>query len=118
MPGPVWLPAVVGDPAGMRALASTLRSTANRIGSADTSISGAVAGMTFEGPAGDRFRSRARGVGRATRSAATTLESVASTLDRSAAEVEQAQADRLRRLEQMERDLEQARRERAGATAP
>ena len=104
MPGPVWLPEVVGDPAGMRALASTLRSTASRIASVDSSISGAVSAMTFEGPAGNRFRDRARGIGRVASNAATTLEGVAAALDRSAAQVEQAQADRLRRLEQMRDD--------------
>ena len=109
MPGPVWLPEVVGDPAGMRALASTLRSTATRIANVDSSISGAVSAMTFEGPAGNRFRDRARGIGRVASNAATTLEGVAAALDRSAAQVEQAQADRLRRLEQMRDDLERAR---------
>jgi hypothetical protein len=93
----------------MRALATTLRSTASRIGAAESSMAGAVSSMTFEGPAGNRFRDKARGIGRVARSAATTLEGLAATLDRSAAEVEQAQADRLRRLEQMERELREAK---------
>ncbi len=109
MPGPVWLPEVVGDPAGMRALASTLRSTATRIANVDSSISSAVSAMTFEGPAGNRFRDRARGIGRVASNAATTFEGVAAALERSATGVEQAQADRLRRLEQMRDELERAR---------
>jgi len=115
VPGPVWLPEVVGDPAGMRALASTLRSTASQIGQVESSIGSAVAGMTFEGPAGTRFRGRARGVGRAARSAAGRLEDVAATLERSATQVEQDQADRLRKLEQMRQELERAKLERAKA---
>jgi uncharacterized protein YukE len=114
VPGPVWLPEVVGDPAGMRALASTLRSAASQIGQVESGIGSAVAGMTFEGPAGTRFRSRAGGIGRVARSAAATLEDVAGTLERSAAQVEQQQADRLRKLQQMQDELARAK---AGSAA-
>jgi hypothetical protein len=98
----------------MRALASTLRSTASQIAQVESGIGSVVAGMTFEGPAGNRFRGRARGIGRVARSAAGRLEDVAATLDRSATQVEQEQADRLRRLEQMKDELERAK---AGSAA-
>jgi uncharacterized protein YukE len=115
VPGPVWLPEVVGDPAGMRALAGSLRQSAERIAQVDADVTGTVSSMTFEGPAGDRFRAGASRSGRTATSAAGRLQGLAATLDRSAAEVEQAQADRLRRLEQMQRDLEAARARAAAA---
>lgn len=114
MPGPVWLPEVVGDPAGMRSLAATLRSIGSQIAQVESGIDSAVAGMTFEGPAGNRFRGRARGMGRVAHSAAAKLEDVAATLERSATQVEQEQADRLRKLEQMREELE---RSKAGSAA-
>lgn len=116
MPGPVWLPEVVGDPAGMRALASALRRSAEQISQVDSDISAAVSSMTFEGPAGDRFRAATTTTGGRATSAAARLQSLAGTLERSAAEVEQAQAERLRRLEEMRRELEAARAQRAAAT--
>jgi uncharacterized protein YukE len=112
MPGPVWLPEVVGDPAGMRALASSLRSAADRISQIDADIAGAVGAMTFQGPAGDRFRTRSEGSGRVATRCAERLQGLAATLERSATEVEQAQAERLRRLEEMRRELEASRRAR------
>jgi uncharacterized protein YukE len=116
MPGPVWLPEVVGDPAGMRALASSLRRSAEQISQVDADVSAAVSSMTFEGPAGDRFRSAATSTGSRATSAAERLQSLAGTLERSATEVEQAQAERLRRLEEMRAEVEAARAQRAGAT--
>jgi uncharacterized protein YukE len=116
VPGPVWLPEVVGDPAGMRALASALRRSAEQISHVDSDISAAVSAMTCEGPAGDRFRTAATTTGGRATSAAERLQSLAGTLERSAAEVEQAQAERLRRLEEMRRELEAARAQRAAAT--
>ena len=64
MPGPVWLPPVPGDPAGMRALASSLRRTAEQISGVDADVGSTVSSMTFEGPAGTasaRLRLRAGG---------------------------------------------------------
>ncbi len=113
MPGPVWLPPVVGDPAGMRALAGSLRRTAEQISGVDADVGSTVSSMTFEGPAGNRFRAAASTSGRAATAVADSLQSLAGLLERSAAEVEQAQADRLRRLEEMARELEAARAQRA-----
>lgn len=113
MPGPVWLPPVPGDPAGMRALAGSLRRSAEQISQVDADIGSAVSSMTFEGPAGNRFRAAATASGRAVTAAADSLQSLADLLERSAAEVEQAQADRLRRIEEMRRELEASRAERA-----
>ena len=109
MPGPVWLPEVVGDPAGMRALASSLRQAADRVSGIESDVAGAVSSMTFEGPAGDTFRTRTAGTGRVATSVAERLQGLAATVERSAAQVEQEQAERLRRLEQMQRELEAAR---------
>ena len=53
MPGPVWLPPVVGDPAGMRAIAGSLRGTAEQVSGVDADVGSTVSAMTFEGPAGE-----------------------------------------------------------------
>ena len=115
MPGPVWLPPIPGDPAGMRALAGSLRRTADQISQVDADVGSTVSAMTFEGPAGDRFRAAASRSGRAATGAADNLQGLGDLLERSAAEVEQAQADRLRRLEEMARELEAARAQRAAS---
>ena len=113
MPGPVWLPPVVGDPAGMRALAGSLRGTAEQISGVDARRRqhGLVDDVRRTGrrpfPHG-RLDERPRRT-----AVADSLQSLAGLLERSAAEVEQAQADRLRRLEEMARELEAARAQRA-----
>lgn len=109
MPGPVWLPEVVGDPAGIRALASTLRGHAATIGWIESNCTGTVTSMTFEGPAATRFRARTEDCTRDLTSASDELLQLAGTLDRAAADVEAAQAERARKLEQMIREAEHAR---------
>lgn len=104
MPPDVWLPEVPGDPAGMRALAASLRGDADRIGGFASTTGTAVDAMTFEGPAATRIRGRVRGARRSLASAADALTAIAGTLERSASEVEQAQADRLRKMADMRRD--------------
>jgi hypothetical protein len=87
-------PPVPGDPAGMRALAATLRAVADSVESDDASVASAVGGMTFRGPAASRLRSTVAGV--LGGSAPADLNGVADQLVRAAAQVEQAQAERSR----------------------
>ena len=109
MPGPVWLPEVVGDPPGMRALAAQLRGEADRIAQVADSATGAVGSMTFEGPAATRFRQRVESARSGLRDAAQGLQGVAATLERAAADVEARQAERQRQLERLAREAEAAR---------
>ncbi|HEY3181625.1 MAG TPA: hypothetical protein VGJ77_02225 [Gaiellaceae bacterium] len=109
MPGPVWLPEVVGDPAGMRALASTLRGHAATVAWIESNCTGTVTSMTFEGPAATRFRARAEDCAKSLTSAGDELLQLAGTLDRAASDVEAAQAERARKLAEMAREAEQAR---------
>jgi uncharacterized protein YukE len=110
MPGPVWLPPVIGDPAGMRALAGRLRDTGAQIAAVQDGCRSAVGAMTFEGPAGEAFRSRVSSTESGLRGAADELESLAGSLERAAADVEAQQAEREAKLRQM---IEEARAARA-----
>jgi len=74
----------------MRQLAQQLRTAAKSLGDACHNIDGAK-GMTFEGPAGERFRGTMQGVDGAVRGAAEQLNAVAGRLERSADEVETRQ---------------------------
>jgi uncharacterized protein YukE len=100
----ITLPEIPGDPAGMRALAATLRGIASDISNLESDLTGQARGMVFEGPAGDAFRDRMSGVGERARSAAEELQSLSDLLERSATEVEAAQRAREQRLEQMRED--------------
>ena len=97
----VWLPEVVGDPAGMRALAAGLRGDATAVGELASELDGEVKRMVFEGPAADEFHARMQAsIGQCT-SAATELLSTANLLDTSATQVGAAQQERLRRMDEM-----------------
>jgi uncharacterized protein YukE len=100
------LPPIVGDPAGMRALAGYLRRTAGQLGGFGADIAGVVKGMTFEGPAAERFSSRMQSFGSRCESAAHELQALASRVDAAAERVEAAIRERERLL-----------RERAAALA-
>lgn len=89
-----WL---TGDPAGMRAYASSLRGFADGIGVLQSSGDADVAAMIFDGPAGNRFDARMRGVSKSMHDLADQLRSVAGTLDGAAGRVEEAQAAERRR---------------------
>jgi uncharacterized protein YukE len=108
MPVDVWLPEIPGDPAGMRALAGLLGSLAAEIGAQESELTSEVRAMTFEGPAGDAFRERMRGVAADGRSVAEELQDLANLLERSAAEVAEAQKARLERMEQLRREAAEA----------
>jgi hypothetical protein len=105
MPVEISLPPVVGDPAGMRALAAALRADAASIAVVAAQTAATIDGLEFYGPAADRIEagvtSRARGAGRL----ADRLLSLAAVLDRSASDVEAAQRERERKLEEMRREL-------------
>jgi type II secretory pathway predicted ATPase ExeA len=105
VPVEISLPPVVGDPAGMRALAASLRSDAAAIAVVAADAASTVEGLEFYGPAAHRIdgavTTRARGAGRQ----ADRLLAVAGLLDRSASEVEAAQRERERKLEQLRREL-------------
>ena len=67
---PPYLPEIPGDPAGMTALASTLRGHAGAVGGLASGVESHVNGMSFEGPAADDLRSRVGAVGDQYRAAA------------------------------------------------
>ena len=78
----------LGDPAGMRALASTLRAEASSVEALMDSHRAAASSMQFEGPAAERIRER---VTRRARSGANTiarLNDAARRLEVGALEVE------------------------------
>jgi hypothetical protein len=100
----ITLPAVVGDPAGMRALASALRNDAQSVGFVAASAAATVDSLEFYGPAADRIKF---GIAVRTRMAGSLVErlvALAGLLDRAASDVEAAQRARERKLEQMRRD--------------
>jgi uncharacterized protein YukE len=100
----VWLPEIPGDPAGMRALAASLRGDAATIASLADGLGAEVAGMTFEGPAATEFFDRMQATRQRCSDLATRLLDLASLLEVSATEVEAAQRERERRLEEMRRE--------------
>jgi uncharacterized protein YukE len=113
----VWLPEVVGDPAGMRTLAASLRSDASALASLASDLAGEIASMTFEGPAATEFRERTRARQTRLTDYAGRLLDVASLLETSATEVEAAQRERERRLAELreaEREAELRQKQAAG----
>jgi uncharacterized protein YukE len=114
---PPYLPEVPGDPAGMRALASTLRGHAGALGGLASGVDGDVSGMTFEGPAAEMFGSRMTVVVDAYRDAQAQLHDLAGKLETSATDVEAQQHARAVRLEQMWDDYHDTVRQLAQAAA-
>jgi hypothetical protein len=96
---------VVGDPAGMRALAAALRAQADDLGARAADVHTAVLAVTFEGPAATRLQSRAAGARFALVSQAGRLQDVAALLERAAAEVEAERAAAARRLREAQEQL-------------
>lgn len=99
---------VVGDPAGMRALAAVLRAYANDAGGRQAELAGLLAGITFVGPAGEAFRGRRNASGKRVRGAADQLTDAANLLVHAASDVE-AEIERARREEER-RERERGRR--------
>jgi hypothetical protein len=104
------IPPVVGDPAGMRALAAQLRAKAEQVSHGSVTVAGAVANMTFQGPAAGRVRHQGAALVTRSRSAAGDLGEIADLLDRTAARVERQQAERSRTIERLQRQADERRR--------
>jgi uncharacterized protein YukE len=98
-------PPVVGDPAGMRALAHALRAAASDFAAIARMTSSVVTGLPFEGPAAKRIRARVHDRTAATEAVARALHDLADFLLRAAAQVEAAQAARERALEARAREI-------------
>jgi hypothetical protein len=85
------LPEVIGDPAGMRALASRLRADADRVRSLTQSADGLVHSAKMKGPAANGIRARARGAHGGVGKVAGRLHDLADFLEHQAADVERRQ---------------------------
>ena len=105
MPIDIDLPAVPGDPAGMRALAATLRSSAEGIAVVAAQTAGTIDGLEFFGPAATRIDDEVRGMSGRAGGLADELISTAALLERAASEVEAEQAARERELERLRESL-------------
>jgi hypothetical protein len=105
VPVDISLPPVVGDPAGMRALAAGLRGDAASLAVVAADVASTMEATEFYGPAADRLDARVEGSSRRAGALAERLLSTAALLDRAAAEVEELQRARERKLEQLRREL-------------
>lgn len=101
----IELPPVVGDPAGMRALAAALRSDAGMVAVVAADAAAAIDGLEFFGPAADRIGSGVRSSSRQAGTLAEQLMSTAALLERAASDVEAQQRARERELERLRRVL-------------
>src|SRR5262245_50491486 len=99
------IPPVVGDPAGMRALAAQLRSKAEQVTHGAADVRGAVGSMSFQGPAATRLRSQTGAWAGRAHATAGDLGEIAALLDRAAARVEHQQDERARTIARLERDM-------------
>jgi hypothetical protein len=92
-------PDFFGDPQALRALGQQLRGLSGKVGSLESSLSGTVRSMTFEGPAGEAFASRAAGEGGRLGGASDQLAGLAGEVDAAADRIEAEQRAFLRALE-------------------
>jgi hypothetical protein len=99
------LPPVVGDPAGIRALAAALRSDASLIGVVAVEAASTVDGLEFFGPAADRIDGQVHSSVRQASGFVDQLLATAGLLERSATEVEAQQRARERELERLRGEL-------------
>lgn len=105
MPVEIDLPPVVGDPAGMRALAAALRSDASLVGLVAAEAGSTVGGLEFFGPAADRIDGQVASSAKQASGFADRLLATAGLLERAATEVEAQQRARERELERLRREL-------------
>jgi hypothetical protein len=105
VPVDVSLPPVVGDPAGMRALAAVLRSDATLVGAVAGEASSTVDGLEFYGPAADRIDGTVCSSSKQAVTFAEQLLATAALLERAATDVESQQRARERELERLRREL-------------
>ena len=101
------IPEVVGDPAGMRALAARLRGDADTVDSLTRRAEHQVEGAKMRGPAAERLRGRARSFGGTSGSVSNRLRELAAFLEHEAADVERRRRDRANLLERL---MDEARR--------
>ena len=94
-------PVPVGDPAGMRELASLCTSMAARLGQLGEGTTAVPKQMTFEGPAADAFQGRMQQLGSRMSSSAHELQDYAGRLNAAAAEVERLIAERNAALQKL-----------------
>ena len=105
------IPPVVGDPAGMRALAAQLRAKAEQVTHGSVTIANAVSNMSFQGPAAGRVRNQGTALVGRSRSAAGDLGEIADLLDRAAGQVEHQQAERTRTIARLQHQADERARE-------
>jgi hypothetical protein len=101
MPETFDLPAVVGDPAGMRALAAALGNDAESAGFVAADTAAMIDALEFFGPAAGRIDASVHGLSRTAGGLAQRLLEVSVLLQRAASDVEAQQADRARQLERL-----------------
>lgn len=105
------IPEVVGDPAGMRALASRLRADADRIATIAGTVKNLVGGAKMEGPAAKRMRKGAVTWHGDIRDVVDKLRDTAAFLDHEAREVEIRQEARRRTIARLlEQEAARARK--------
>lgn len=85
------VPRPEGDPAGMRLYAKSLRASAELIGSVGEASSSAISSATFEGPAGDRTRARAKRMRSRASLRAAEIRQLADAISREAGQLEERQ---------------------------
>ena len=95
------IPEVVGDPAGMRALATRLRGDADRIATLGGGVKDIVAGAKMQGPAAKRMRKGAATFTGDVGGVVDRLRETAGFLDAEAAEVERKKDERRRQIERL-----------------
>jgi uncharacterized protein YukE len=81
-------PLPVGDPAGMKELATLCKHAAGKIGPIGDDVAALPKQMTFEGPAGDDFQGQMQSFASRISSAAHELQDFAVRLEAAAAEVQ------------------------------
>jgi hypothetical protein len=107
MPVDINLPPVVGDPVGMRMLATELRGDATSLAMVAADVASTVDALEFYGPAADRIDASVHTSSRNGGRLAERLLAVATLLDRAAGDVEVQQRERERKLEQLRREAAQ-----------
>jgi hypothetical protein len=104
-------PMPVGDPVGMRELATLCKGAAATLGPLADDVTALPKQLTFEGPAADAFQGRMQSLGSRVSAAAQQLQDFAGRLESAAAEVERQLAARdaaLRQLAEEQRALARA----------
>ena len=94
-------PMPVGDPVGMRELASVCKTAASTLGPLGDDVGALPKQMTFEGPGADAFQGRMQSLGSRISSAAHQLQDFAGRLESAATEVERQIAAREAALRQL-----------------